>query len=51
MKSIFMSGYTASFITGQGILAEGINFIHKPFSAEDLTIKAREVLTGFVRPA
>lgn len=46
MKSIFMSGYTAHFITDQGILAEGLNFIHKPFSAEELTIKAREVLTG-----
>ncbi|MBU1566076.1 MAG: response regulator, partial [Proteobacteria bacterium] len=48
MKSLFMSGYTAGFIAGQGIFTEGISFIHKPFSAEDLSIKAREVLAGSV---
>ena len=44
LKCLFMSGYTANVIAHHGVLDEGVNFIHKPFTAEDLTNKVREVL-------
>ena len=44
LKCLFMSGYTANVIAHHGILDEGVNFIQKPFSIEDLTVKLREVL-------
>lgn len=44
MKCLFMSGYTANIITRQGILDEGVHFIQKPFSKNDLSAKVREVL-------
>jgi two-component system, cell cycle sensor histidine kinase and response regulator CckA len=44
MKSLFMSGYTSTVIASQGVLAEGIQFIQKPFSANDLGAKVHEVL-------
>jgi len=36
IKTIFMSGYTANVIDHQGILDQGITFLQKPFSIEDL---------------
>lgn len=45
MKSLFMSGYTAGFIGERGILADGINFLQKPFTAESLIVKVRQLLT------
>ena len=44
LKRLFMSGYTADVIAHQGVLAEGLQFIHKPFSLPDLAAKVREVL-------
>ncbi len=44
MKRLFMSGYTADVIAHQGVLAEGIHFIQKPFSASKLVAKVREIL-------
>jgi DNA-binding NtrC family response regulator len=44
MKCLFMSGYTADVIAHHGVLDEGVNFIQKPFSREDLTVQVREVL-------
>ncbi|MDP3478834.1 MAG: PAS domain S-box protein [Desulfoprunum sp.] len=44
LKSLFMSGYPAEIIAQHNVLAEGIFFIQKPFSARDLAIKVREVL-------
>ena len=41
-----MSGYTADVIARHGVLDEGVNFIQKPFSKRDLTVKVREVLEG-----
>ncbi|MFH0784395.1 MAG: ATP-binding protein [Pseudomonadota bacterium] len=46
MKCLFMSGYTADIISKQGVLAEGVNFIQKPFSKNELATKIREVLEG-----
>jgi len=39
-----MSGYTDNAIAHYGILDEGINYLPKPFSFEDLAQKVREVL-------
>lgn len=44
LKTLFMSGYTANAIAHRGVLDEGINFIQKPFSKEDMAIKVRKAL-------
>ena len=44
IRLLFMSGYTANVIAHQGVLDEGVAFIPKPFSMEDLAKKLREVL-------
>jgi two-component system, cell cycle sensor histidine kinase and response regulator CckA len=44
VKTLFMSGYTANVIAHQGVLEEGIDFIEKPFSMNDLAAKVRMVL-------
>jgi two-component system cell cycle sensor histidine kinase/response regulator CckA len=44
LKVIFMSGYTAATIVSDGVLNPGIAFLHKPFTAETLGRKVREVL-------
>ncbi len=46
LKCLFMSGYTANVIAIHGMLDEGINFIQKPFSIKDLSIKVREALVS-----
>ena len=46
LKVLFMSGYTDSFIAGHGVLQEGTNLLHKPFTEEILVGKVREVLDG-----
>jgi len=44
LKRLFMSGYTADVIAHHGVLDEGVRFIQKPFTMQDLAIKVREVL-------
>jgi len=44
MLQLFMSGYTADIIAQQGVLNDGLHFIQKPFSVQDLAKKVREVL-------
>jgi PAS domain S-box-containing protein len=44
LKTLYMSGYTADVIAHRGVLEEGVDFIHKPFSQNDLSRKLREVL-------
>jgi CheY-like chemotaxis protein len=44
IKRLFMSGYTADVIAHQGVLDEGVHFIQKPFTMDDLAAKLREVL-------
>jgi FixJ family two-component response regulator len=45
LKTLFMSGYTADVIAHRGVLWKGINFIQKPFSKHDLSLKIREIFS------
>jgi nitrogen-specific signal transduction histidine kinase len=45
LRCLFMSGYTSDVIANYGIMNEGVNFIHKPFSMIELTTKVRNVLS------
>lgn len=44
LNRLFMSGYTANVIAHHGVLEEGVHFIQKPFTMNDLSVKIREVL-------
>jgi len=46
LKCLFMSGYNADVIAHHGVLDDGVNFIQKPFSKQDLSAKLREILDG-----
>jgi two-component system cell cycle sensor histidine kinase/response regulator CckA len=45
VKVIYMSGYTDDTISKHGVLNDDIEFIEKPYSAKDLGLKVRKVLT------
>jgi len=44
LKVLYMSGYTNNVIAHHGVLEEGVQFIQKPFTAQALALKVREVL-------
>jgi FixJ family two-component response regulator len=44
LKRLFMSGYTADVIAHRGVVDEGVHFIQKPFTIENLGAKVREAL-------
>jgi DNA-binding NtrC family response regulator len=44
MKVLYMSGYVKNFISYQGILGKGADYIQKPFTVNELAKKVREVL-------
>ena len=44
LRVIYMSGYTEESIVDHGVINPGIAFLHKPFSAETLGRKIRDVL-------
>ncbi|MBF0228445.1 MAG: response regulator [Desulfamplus sp.] len=45
VKVLFMSGYTADVISGQGrVLSKEVNFIQKPFSKKELSAKLKDIL-------
>lgn len=46
MGCLFVSGYTANVIAHHGILDDGVHFIAKPFSREELAVKVREAMVG-----
>ena len=41
---LYMSGYTGNVIVHHSVLDEGLHFIQKPFTKQDLAAKVREVL-------
>ena len=44
LKTLFVSGYSASALAPRGVLDEGVHFLQKPFSLEDLASSVREAL-------
>jgi two-component system cell cycle sensor histidine kinase/response regulator CckA len=44
MKVLYMSGYADNAIVHHSVLEEGVNYIQKPFSIDELARKVREVL-------
>lgn len=44
LKCLFMSGYTANVIAHHGVLEEGVHFVQKPFSYNELGQKVRMAL-------
>jgi CheY-like chemotaxis protein len=46
IKTVFMSGYTAEVIAQRGLLDDGLAFVQKPFTVQDLVGKVRRVLDG-----
>lgn len=44
MRVLFMSGYTDESISHNGVLDADASFIEKPFTADSLLRKVREVL-------
>lgn len=44
MKVLYMSGYTADVIAHQGILDQGINFLSKPITRDELARTVRRIL-------
>jgi len=51
VKVLFMSGYTADVIAQRGVLDEGVQFLSKPFTRDDLARKMRGLLEGPLLPA
>ena len=43
LRCLFMSGYTADVIAHHGVLDEGLDFIQKPFTMNELATKIRAV--------
>jgi PAS domain S-box-containing protein len=46
LKVLYMSGYSQDVIVHQGIIETGVHLIEKPFSADALISRVREVLDG-----
>ncbi len=46
LRCLYTSGYTADVIAHHGVLHEGVHFLQKPFSRDDLARKVREVLAS-----
>jgi two-component system cell cycle sensor histidine kinase/response regulator CckA len=44
LRVLFMSGYTEEVIAHRGMITANTAFIHKPFTAEGIVLKVREVL-------
>jgi len=44
MKVLFMSGYADDATMRHGLPAQGVDFIQKPFSPQELALKIREIL-------
>ena len=45
MKTLYISGYTANVIAHRGILHDGVKFLSKPFTRNELAGKVRETIS------
>ena len=50
-RVLFMSGYAASLRTGDGFLSPGVQMLEKPFSAQLLLTRTRQILGTPPRPS
>ena len=46
LRCLFMSGYSVDVVSDQGLMEMGADFISKPFTINEFSIKVREVLDG-----
>jgi CheY-like chemotaxis protein len=46
LKCLYTSGYTADVIATNGVLEEGVHFLQKPYSLEQLAAAVREAVRG-----
>jgi len=46
IRVLFVSGYTENFIVDRGVLENGIEFLAKPYSLDQLARRVRQVLDG-----
>ncbi len=46
LRCLFVSGYTSDVIAHHGVIDEGVHFLQKPYTAQVLSRKVREVLDG-----
>ena len=44
LKYLIISGYSHDYMSQDGVLEEGINFLQKPFSVSSLIEKVRDIL-------
>lgn len=45
LRCLYMSGYSAEYISRQGVLGEGIHFVQKPFSVDGLSNAVQRALS------
>jgi CheY-like chemotaxis protein len=50
IRVLYTSGFTRGAVIHNGILDTGINFIPKPFTIEDLSVKVRQILSDVRTP-
>jgi DNA-binding NtrC family response regulator len=44
LRTLYMSGYTADVIAPHGMGGEGIQFVQKPFTMQEIALKVRAAL-------